>query len=470
MHYYNKNATFRYALPGTKILVLGVMASLFGMGIAGIIQIISKTVRDMPEGIIRLDSVFLFLYALAAITLYIGCICIFITPLFFAGMSDASRIKYSVRKGLFCYQYGNPLNLKEAERLPKITCKKQRNGLFALTISATSSSVEDILKLPSHISRMLNKRYRRYAVTSGVADSAFNNVTFFIEDVTVDNSLIVGDVNGLCPKKPYKLRVDKNHSIDLRYSQSMIFAGKTRSGKTTAVISLLFQTLLMGRDKYGSRIVIIDPKQAELSRLPYAVTLDEDGGARAILQAMREFAATITKRQKVLNDLSEKEGNAVHWWDIGMRPSFIFIDEYVALRSLFPKHPSKDEPGYCLADFDALLRRIVTMGASSGSFAIISIAEASVDKSSGGGIPAMIRSACTTKVLFKPLLPEAQLLWSNEMLSGLNTGRIYEAGDAWFSSTDGTHDMPTYVHFPVMKFGEYRELGRLLKLYYAEKS
>lgn len=468
MNTYNKNATLRYALPSALIAALGIIASLFGIGILGITQLVAKLARSMSAGKTLFDPVFLFLYPLAIITLFIGSICILITPLIHICISDAKKIEYAVRRGLYQYQYGNPLHLKDHEKQPGVKCRKERKGLFALTISATCRPIEEIAKLSSHISSTLNKGYRRYAVTRTVADLAFNHVTFYIEDVTVDNSLVVHNVNGLCSKEPTKLRIDKIHSIDLTCSQSMIFAGKTRSGKTTAVISLLLQVLHMRRDDYGSHVLIIDPKQAELSRLPHTVTPDEDGGARTILEAMREFAGSITIRQKVLNDLSEKDGNAVKWWDAGMKPSFLFLDEYAALRSLFPKRPSKDEPDYCLAEFDSLLKRIVTMGASSGSFAIISIAEASVDESSGGGIPAMIRSACTTKVLCKPTLPEARLLWNNEMLADFNTGRIYKAGDALFSSTDGIHDIPAYIHFPVMKFGEYGKLGKLLEQYYGK--
>lgn len=242
----------------------------------------------------------------------------------------------------------------------------------------------------------------------------------------------------------------------------MIFAGKTRSGKTTGVISILMQALTAGRDNYGSQIVIIDPKQAELSRLPHTVTLDEDGEARGILEALKQFADTIKERQRVLNDLSEEKGDAVHWWEANFHVSFLFIDEYVALRSIFPKRAVKEDGGYNLAEFDALIKRIVTMGASAGCYAIISIAEASVEE---GGLPAMLRSACTTKILFKPTPNEGRLLWDSEKLRDLPQ-RVYNAGDAWFSSTDGIHDNVSCVHFPRMDFPVYRELGRLLEDYY----
>lgn len=193
------------------------------------------------------------------------------------------------------------------------------------------------------------------------------------------------------------------------------------------------------------------------------VTIDEDGEARGILAAIEGYANTITERQAVINGLSVESGDAVHWWEAGLRPSFLFIDEYVALRSILPKKAEKGNEGYSLAVFDGLLKSIITMGASAGCYVIISIAEASVEE---GGLPAMLRSAMSTRILFRPTMAEARLLWPPEKLEALNTGRVYGPGDAWFSSTDGEHDNPGYVHFPWMKFHPYAELGRLLQSYY----
>lgn len=246
----------------------------------------------------------------------------------------------------------------------------------------------------------------------------------------------------------------------------MLFCGKTRSGKTTAIISLLLQVLMAGRDDYGSVVIIIDPKQAELSRLPHVVTLDANGEAMAILDALRRFNEIVAVRQQILNDLSEQSGDAVHWWEAGMHPSILFLDEYVACRTMFPVKPPKGNEDYCLATFDGLIKRIVTMGASAGCYVIISIAEASVQD---GGLPSMLRSAMSTKVLMRPTMPEARLLWSPEQLEALAaSSRVYGPGDAWFSSTDGVHDNVSYVHFPQMEFPAYRELGRLLQEYYGD--
>ena len=279
----------------------------------------------------------------------------------------------------------------------------------------------------------------------------------------IDRSLTFSNVEEMRPASPTHLRVQDGADIDLTTSGSMLVAGKTRSGKTTGIIALLLQALQCGRDSFESEIAIIDPKQAELSRLPHVITLDEDGEATEILASLRWFAHIITKRQRVLNDLSEQSGDAIKWWDAGMHPSFLFIDEYVALRSVFPAKAAKDSD-YCVATFDSIIKRIVTMGASAGCYVIISIAEASVQE---GGLPAMLRSAMSTRILFRPTRAEGLLLWDKTKLDTM-PDRVYRPGDAWYSSTDGVHDAVSYVHFPHMEFPVYRELGRLLALYYAD--
>lgn len=465
MRYYNKDTVIlRYAMPDTKLLVSGI-CNLILSGVSYLFKFLFSIIPVDTELLKTALNWLVNVFNGTGITLLvIGIILVLTAVIVHFKMPDKTRIRYMVRKVLYSYEYGNPLHLKDGERLPKIKCKSDELGVFTLTVKAVSCTVEDIQNISSSISSALNKKgFNQYAVTQTSSDIAFNDVSFRIEDVTIDRSLTFNDVSEMKPDEPTKLKVQQDTYIDLTTSGSILVAGKTRSGKTTGIISLLLQALQCGRDNYNSEVIIIDPKQAELSRLPHVVTLDEDGEAKSILKAMQSFCDTIKSRQKVLNDLSEQKGDAVKWWDAGMHVSFLFIDEYVALRSLFPSKPSKDNPDYCLATYEKLLKRITTQAASAGCYVIISIAEASVSE---GGLPAMLRSAMSTRILFKPTLDEARLIWDSEKLKDFNNGRVYNAGDAWFSSTDGVHDSVSYVHFPYMKFKVYAELGRLLQAYY----
>lgn len=468
MRAYRKDApSLIFATASTKLVVLAAVVLL----LSALSRMIYFAVANIPTGFfitVNLVATWkryitwlsIALCIASAVTMISAFVVYFMTP-------DCIRIRDMIRRALFCSEYGNPLHLKDGERLPSIKCKATGLGLYEVRIRALSSTVEDMQKVSSSISSALNGKYERFAVTQINSDIAFNHVAFVIEDVLVDKSFTVSTVNDLCPKSPTELIVQQGTYIDLTTSGSMLVAGKTRSGKTTGVISLLMQVLLAGRDNFGSEIMIIDPKRAELSRVPHVIAPDEDGEVTQVLNAILHFADTITNRQKVLNDLSVDCGDAVHWWDAGFHPSILFIDEYVALRSMLPAKASKDAPDYSLAVFDAALRRIVTMGASAGCYVIISIAEASVES---GGLPAMLRSAMSTRILFMPTLPEARLLWSSEKLEALNATRRFAKGDAWFSSTDGKNDNPMFVHFPRLKLHEYRVLGRLLQQYYSDRT
>lgn len=184
-------------------------------------------------------------------------------------MPDTVRLCGMVRQALYQPSHGNPLHLRDGDLLPKVACKRVGPGLYRLTLSAQQSvSVNTLVDAAPVISAAFNSRYQRYAVTQTDADIAFNAVTFIIEDVKIDRSITYSSAAEMQPGSPTMLRVDQVTNIDLTTSGSILVAGKTRSGKTTGVITLLIQALLCGPDDCGSSLVIID-----LSKPNYLVCL-----------------------------------------------------------------------------------------------------------------------------------------------------------------------------------------------------
>lgn len=463
MLFTNKYKPLKFTAVSSKIMLIGLGILTAGLITFSIKFACNDIFYNVIFGVNLLKKIIDFTSILSKILVLLGVILIILSVIIYLITPDAQRIKQIVCKNLFAFQFGNPLHLKDGEIIPTVTCIAD-NDNFILTIQICSVGVEEIQKLSSFISSCLNSRkYKNFAVIQTDTDISLTHVKFTISDIGIHREIIVNSLDELPTTEKTKLIIQNGTFIDLTTSGSMLVAGKTRSGKTTAIISLLLQALKFGRDNFNSEVMIIDPKQAELSRLSHTYTLDVDGEARGIIEAIKKFADSIVKRQQVLNELSEKCGNAVHWWDAGFHCSFLFIDEYVAARTIFPKRATKENGEYCLATFDGLIKRIVTMGASAGCYAIISIAEASVEE---GGLPSMLKSAMSTKILFKPTLTEGRLLWDSDKLKDFPE-RIYNAGDAWFSSTDGLNDNVKFVHFPIMKFSVYGELGRLLEKYYS---
>ena len=248
-------------------------------------------------------------------------------------------------------------------------------------------------------------------------------------------------------------------------NSSALIVGGTRSGKTTAVIStFLLPVLKGGADKHGSRVVIIDPKSAELSQCGHVLSPDINGGVRHILEAVRDFNRTRIERQQYINDLGRQRGKAVKWFEADMKPSLLFLDEWVSLQDLFPRKGTKDEPDYSLTEFQGLIRQIATQGASAGCFLIISTAQASVGV---GGLESVVNNSCGIRIMFKPKKDEASFIWSSKQLEVMKEWD-FSAGDAWYSVDDGVHNRVSFVKFPRLgeQFDEYKALSDLLKVYY----
>lgn len=371
-------------------------------------------------------------------------------------------IRQMLRYRLFAKAGGNPLGLKNESAIPSLDVKDDGEGQYRVIIDTTACSADTLVKLPKIISSGLIGDYAGWAVVAVDEDTASSFVSYIIEDVTRSRKIVathLEDIYGDCLSV---IIIQKRFALDLRKSGSILICGKTRSGKTTAVESILLQILVHGPDKFGSKVIILDPKGAELSRLPYTLSPDEDGSAKGMLQALRDFEQTRRTRQKVLDDLSEQHGRPVMWWEAGMHPSVLFVDEWVAFQALMPKKAPKDDPDYSLQSLQDMVKILVTMGASAGCYVILSTAEASVESA---GVPSMIRSAMGTKILMRPTKQEGMLLWSSEKMEALPERR-YAQGDAWISSTDGIHDNPSFVQFPELKFQEYEVLRKLLNRYY----
>jgi hypothetical protein len=246
---------------------------------------------------------------------------------------------------------------------------------------------------------------------------------------------------------------------------SAIVAGKSRSGKTTGIIStFLLPILKLGRDDFGSVITIVDPKTAELSLCPHVLSPKADGNVEHILEAVCDFNKLRVERQQIINEACRKSGRAHKWFELGMKPCILFLDEFVSIQDMFPKKSSKEKPEYCLAEFQGLLRQIATQGASAGCFLILSTAEASVGT---GGLETAVNNACGIRILFKPSQDEARFLWSSDKLEVLRE-RQFSAGDAWFSADDGINNSVRFIKFPYLKFGEYEALSELLAFYYGD--
>lgn len=461
MKAWSKDAHLRYGSPTAKIILFAVGALLLALVVKGAEIAVNKIHIFIGRNSVS-DYRLIYDYALV-----ISVIVFVIATSEHLLRSNSRRILYLVRKRLCDSFYGNPLHLVDGEIEPHIWVIKTKHG-YRVRIECQSSKYDDVASLETTISDCLRNRFENYAVVSKEEDIAGRYVDYFVQDVVMEYSkqAVYKSVDDIpIHSTRFYIRPDLYIDFSKVLNASTIIAGRTRSGKSTSGISVfLLPTLKRGRDAYGSKVVIVDPKSAELSLCPHVLSPDINGNVEHILDAIRDFNKLRIRRQKIINERCRKTGKAHKWYRIGMHPSILFLDEFISLQDLFPKKPTKEKPEYCLAEFQGLLLQIATQGASAGCFLILSTAEASVGV---GGLSTTINNACGIRILFKPSIDEARFLWDSNKLEVLRE-RQYSAGDAWFSADDGINNCVRFVKFPCLQFGEYEVLSALLNSYYSD--
>lgn len=462
IHRWNESSLIKYTSPTPKLLALGVGALLIAFAISVIENSFNSVLISLNTGtVIRFTPLF-YLFLIAGIVLFI------IAYVEKKNRTDEKNIYYLVRHRLCSPKMGNPLHLKPGEIEPNIAVVRLSEG-FRIRVVCPSVKFEKLTELPSVISDSLRKEYGDYAVIKKEEDIAGRYVDYYIINVVkkYQQQSVYRSINDVPVYEKTKIHIREDSIIDYSkvLNSSTIIVGGTRSGKTTGIIStFLLPILKAGRDQFGSKVVIIDPKSAELSQCYNVLSPSVGGYVDHILKAVDAFNKTRIARQKIINETGRKNGKAAKWYGIGMKPCILFLDEWIAVQDLFPKKASKDKPDYCVATFQGLIRQIATQGASAGCFLIISTAQASVGV---GGLDSVVNHSCGIRVLFKPTKEEARFLWDSGQIDSLREGH-FGPGDAWVSIDDGQHNNPEFVKFP--KFGqhfdEYRALDALLQAYY----
>ena len=456
---WRKDSYLRYCSPTPKIVIFGGFLLL----LAGLIKILEYIAYSIC-GLLRFNIKFDFSFAII-LFISISALVFIVAILEYLFRGNKRNIMYSIRKTLCASCFGNPLNLREGEIEPTVTVNKTQKG-YKVTVDCISADFEDVASLEMVISGCLRNKYGVYAVVSKEEDLAGRYVDYYIEDV-VSSFYKQSIYLSLDDIPTHRTRIYIRDDVYIDYScvlnSSTIVAGRSRSGKTTAIIStFLLPILKQGKDDFGSIVTIVDPKSAELSLCPYVLSPSSDGSVEHILEAVREFNITRVKRQKIINEFCKSEGRAVKWFDVNMKPCVLFLDEFVSIQDMFPKKASKEKPDYSLSEFQGLLRQIATQGASAGCFLILSTAEASVGT---GGLETAVNNACGIRILFKPSMNEARYLWNSNDLEVMRE-RQYTAGDAWMSADDGINNSVRFIKFPRLEFGEYEALNDLLSAYY----
>lgn len=241
----------------------------------------------------------------------------------------------------------------------------------------------DLDRLAEDVSGSFRGRLANYAVTSSRITPNGNEFILTLEDVGSDRTWRPATLKEM--KQPtHVLRLQKDLTINLADNPHLIFFGKSGSGKSTSLISVLMQALMWT----GSQIYIADPKR-EFSALSdfypadrLAVEADE------VIAMLNRVCAIIRDRQIVVsNGVKKRQQMGLRAYDLGLSPVVVMIDEVSALMASMDSKQKKE--------FLGLLTQIVMKGRSVSCFLILGNQSALADK----GITTDIRGQIATKIV-----------------------------------------------------------------------
>lgn len=130
--YHHDTGPLAYASPGVKLLSLGIVALM----LAGVLALGCRGLASTAS-VPLVGAVGRMMGQAAAAGLCVGIVAVIAAVAVHFWMPDRAKIRYKVQRALYHPSFGNPLHLREGERLPAVVCKNTlRSGVYDLTVTA----------------------------------------------------------------------------------------------------------------------------------------------------------------------------------------------------------------------------------------------------------------------------------------------------------------------------------------------
>lgn len=280
----------------------------------------------------------------------------------------------------------------------------------------------DIDKMIEDINSSFRKKLSDYAVTSALITENGLMYKFILEDKGSDKTWRPATLDEM-KQKSHVIKLQESLSINLADSPHLIVWGKSGSGKSTAILSIILQLFLQGAETY-----FIDPK-LEYSAFKNFYPSDmiaED--TEAILELLRRVCDKMKARQrKVSKGVRERKKMGLRAYDLDMKPAVVVADEIGSAVAMMDSKQKKE--------FLGLLTQIVQKGRSVSVFAIVGTQSPKVETT----LSSDIRQQFATKILLGSANGDVQrMAFDGEVATKGNTERF----KGFYISDGKTNEQP----------------------------
>lgn len=354
------------------------------------------------------------------------------------------KAEKAITKSLLATMSVNRLKDTPYISVPSVTVCDSRPSHFSVEVEKLAG-MYDIDKLTEDINSSFRGKLGRYAVTSAMISVDGLFYKFVLEDVASDKTWRPATLKQM-EQPSHVLTLQEGLTVNLADFPHIIVWGKSGSGKSTTLISLLVQALMWSK----SEIYIADPKN-EFSAMSefypadrIAVEVDD------VLRMLAHVCDIISQRQKVVAEgVKTHQKMGLRAYDLGLSPIVVMADE---IGSLVASMDSKQKK-----EFLALVTQIVQKGRSVSCFAIFGTQSPKTDNT----LSSDIRSQFATKILLGSASGENQRMAFD---GGLATKGNIERFKGFYVS-DGKTEQPMLFHVPDLHSHGLNDLKIIKKAY-----
>lgn len=331
------------------------------------------------------------------------------------------KAEKAVTKSLLATMSVNRLQDTPYISVPSVTVCDSRPSHISLEVEKLAG-MYDIDKMIEDINSSFRKKLSDYAVTSAMITENGLMYKFILEDKGSDKTWRPATLDEM-KQKSHVIKLQENLSVNLADSPHLIVWGKSGSGKSTAILSMILQLFLQGAETY-----FIDPK-LEYSAFKNFYPSDmiaED--TEAILELLRRICDKLKDRQrKVSKGVRERKKMGLRAYDLDMKPVVVVADEIGSAVAMMDSKQKKE--------FLGLLTQIVQKGRSVSVFAIVGTQSPKVETT----LSSDIRQQFATKILLGSASGDVQrMAFDGEVATKGNTERF----KGFYISDGKTNEQP----------------------------
>lgn len=249
----------------------------------------------------------------------------------------------------------------------------------------------DIDKLTEDINASCRGKLGAYAVVSSRITDDGLYYKFVLEDKGSDKTWRPKSLEEM-KQNSHEIKLQNDLIINLADKPHIIAWGKSGSGKSSLLFSMILQLLMS-----GSEVYFIDPK-SEFSAFQEFYPMERiQEDTEAILKLLRHVCGELTRRQKIVAKAVKKQQKiGLRGYDIGLIPIVVVADEIGSAVASMDNKQKKE--------FLALLTQIVQKGRSVSVFCIVATQSPKTDTT----LSSDIRSQFATKILLGSANAETQ--------------------------------------------------------------